>query len=46
MIRLEVLEVDKNSAAAGQGFRMQNIITEYDGYHVDLAKDVCIYVSE
>ena len=35
----EVLEVDKNSAAAEAGLQNGDIITEYDGYHVDLASD-------
>lgn len=40
----EVLEVDKNSAAAEAGLQNGDIITEYDGYHVDLAKDLYVYM--
>lgn len=44
MIPAEVLEVDKNSAAAEAGLQNGDIITEYDGYHVDLAKDLYVYM--
>ncbi len=40
----EALEVDKNSAAAEAGLQNGDIITEYDGYHVDLAKDLYVYM--
>ena len=40
----EVLEGDKNSAAAEAGLQNGDIITEYDGYHVDLAKDLYVYM--
>ena len=40
----EVLAVDKNSAAAEAGLQNGDIITEYDGYHVDLAKDLYVYM--
>ncbi len=40
----EVLEVDKTSAVAKAGLETGDIITEYNGYHVDLAKDLYVYM--
>ena len=40
----EILEVDKTSAAAGAGIQTGDVITEYNGYHVDLAKDLYVYM--
>ena len=40
----EVLKVDKTSAAAGAGIQTGDVITEYNGYHVDLAKDLYVYM--
>lgn len=40
----EVMEVAENSPAAEAGLQTGDIITEYDGYHVDLAKDLYVYM--
>ncbi|MDC7290964.1 RIP metalloprotease RseP [Blautia schinkii] len=38
-----VLEVGKDSAAEAAGLREGDIITEYQGYHIDLGKDLYVY---
>ena len=39
----EIMEVQKDSPAAEAGLQKGDIITEYDGYHIDLAKDLYVY---
>ena len=39
----EVMEVQKDSPAAEAGLQKGDIIIEYDGYHIDLAKDLYVY---
>lgn len=39
----EVLEVDKGSRAEAAGLQAGDIITEYQGYHIDLGKDLYLY---
>lgn len=39
----EVMEVQEGSPAAEAGLQKGDIITEYDSYHVDLAKDMYVY---
>lgn len=38
-----VAEVTEGSNAAAAGLRVGDVITEYDGYHIDLAHDLYIY---
>ena len=40
----EVVEVEKGSPVAEAGLEKGDVITEYDGYHVDLAKDLYVYM--
>lgn len=39
----EIMDVQKDSAAEMAGLETGDIITEYNGYHVDLAKDLYVY---
>lgn len=39
----EVLEVEKGSAAEAAGLQKGDIITEFQGYHIDLGKDLYVY---
>ena len=39
----EIMEVQKDSAASEAGLEAGDVITEYNGYHVDLAKDLYVY---
>ena len=39
----EIVEVQKDSAAETAGLEAGDVITEYNGYHVDLAKDLYVY---
>ena len=39
----EIVEVQKGSAASEAGIEAGDVITEYNGYHVDLAKDLYVY---
>lgn len=39
----QVLEVTKGSAAEAAGLREGDIITSYQGYHIDLGKDLYVY---
>lgn len=39
----EVMEVQDGSPAAEAGLKKGDIITEYEGYHIDLAKDLYVY---
>ena len=38
-----VLEVTQNSAADKAGLKKGDVITEYQGYHIDLGKDLYVY---
>ena len=38
-----VLEVTQNSAAEKAGLKKGDVITEYQGYHIDLGKDLYVY---
>ena len=38
-----VLEVTKGSAAEKAGLKQGDVITEYQGYHIDLGKDLYVY---
>lgn len=38
-----IVEVNKGSAAEAAGLKAGDMITEYDGYHIDLSKDLTIY---
>ena len=40
----EIVEVDSGSSAAEAGLQKDDIIKEYNGYHVDLAKDLYVYM--
>ena len=40
----EVVEVESGSPVAEAGLEKGDVITEYDGYHVDLAKDLYVYM--
>lgn len=40
----EIMAVDESSAAAEAGLQTGDVITSYDGYHVDLAKDLYVYM--
>ena len=40
----EVVEVESGSPVAEAGIEKGDVITEYDGYHVDLAKDLYVYM--
>lgn len=40
----EIIEVADDSPAAEAGLQAGDVITEYDGYHVDLAKDLYVYM--
>ena len=40
----EVVEVSSDSAAESAGLQSGDIITEYNGYHIDLAKDLYVYM--
>ena len=40
----EVVEVDSGSPVAEAGLEKGDVITEYNGYHVDLAKDLYVYM--
>ena len=40
----EVVEVENGSPVAEAGLEKGDVITEYDGYHVDLAKDLYVYM--
>ena len=40
----EITAVDESSAAAEAGLQTGDVITSYDGYHVDLAKDLYVYM--
>lgn len=39
----EIMDVQKDSAAETAGLETGDVITEYNGYHVDLAKDLYVY---
>ena len=39
----EIVEVQQDSAASEAGLEAGDVITEYNGYHVDLAKDLYVY---
>ena len=39
----EIMEVEGGSPAAEAGLRKGDIITEYDGYHIDVARDLYVY---
>ena len=39
----EVMEVENNSPAAQAGLQKGDIITEYNGYHIDVARDLYVY---
>ena len=39
----EIVEVDKGSAAAEAGLQKGDVVTEYDGYHIDVARDLYVY---
>ena len=42
-----VLEVTQNSAAEKAGLKKGDVITEYQGYHIDLGeRSLCIFVSQ
>ena len=40
----EVVEVESGSPVAEAGLEKGDVITEYNGYHVDLAKDLYVYM--
>lgn len=40
----EIMAVDESSAAAEAGLQTGDVITSYNGYHVDLAKDLYVYM--
>ena len=40
----EIMEVESGSPAAESGLQVGDVITEYNGYHVDLAKDLYVYM--
>lgn len=39
----EIMEVEKGSPAAEAGLREGDIVTEFDGYTVDVARDLYVY---
>ena len=39
----EIMEVENNSPAAQAGLQKGDIITEYNGYHIDVARDLYVY---
>ncbi|MDO4308389.1 MAG: RIP metalloprotease RseP [Eubacteriales bacterium] len=39
----EILQVTEGSAAEAAGLRAGDIVTEYQGYHIDLGKDLYLY---
>lgn len=39
----EIVEVQEGSPAAEAGLQKGDVIAEYDGYHIDLAKDLYVY---
>ena len=39
----EIVEIQQDSAASEAGLEAGDVITEYNGYHVDLAKDLYVY---
>ena len=39
----EIVEVQEGSSAAEAGLQKGDVIAEYDGYHIDLAKDLYVY---